>query len=178
MSRITLITYFNKKELNKIYKHIKNINFKFCKVPYGIDDQKRYEIDNLPFHFTIFATNKENQLKLLNILDTIKIRKIKLKVNEIKIMCGNKNSYVLYFGIEENIEIKNLQKMFYDSIQEEKYNPDNFRFHLTIHIDNNKELIYQLCEKIKQNFEPFYLEIDKLALYDYPGEMIKIISIV
>ena len=64
MSRITLITYFDQKELNKIYKRIKNINFKICKVPYGIDDQKRYEIDNLPFHFTIFATNKENQLKL------------------------------------------------------------------------------------------------------------------
>lgn len=32
-----------------------------CKVPYGIDDENRYEIDNLPFHFTIFATDKEKQ---------------------------------------------------------------------------------------------------------------------
>lgn len=36
MSRITLITYFDKKELNKINEYLKNIDFKMCKVPYGI----------------------------------------------------------------------------------------------------------------------------------------------
>ena len=30
---------------------------------------------------------------------------------------------------------------------------------------------------IKDSFKPFYLEFDRLALYDYPGEMIKEISI-
>ena len=51
-----------------------------CKVPYGIKDEKRYEIDNLPYHFTIFATNKENQDKILEIAESIKIDKIQLKV--------------------------------------------------------------------------------------------------
>jgi hypothetical protein len=30
-----------------------------CKVPYEINDELRYEIDNLPYHFTIFATDKK-----------------------------------------------------------------------------------------------------------------------
>lgn len=39
MSRITLITKFKEKELNKINNQLKNINYHMCKVPYGIDDE-------------------------------------------------------------------------------------------------------------------------------------------
>ncbi len=59
--RITLITFIDQIETNKIEKLMKNINENTCKVPYGINDEKREEIDNLPYHFTIFATNKENR---------------------------------------------------------------------------------------------------------------------
>lgn len=37
----------------------------------------RNEIDNLPYHFTIFATDKQNESKLLNIASDIKMNKIK-----------------------------------------------------------------------------------------------------
>lgn len=87
------------------------------------------------------------------------------------------DSFVLYFGIEENDELKNLQRIFYDRILEEKYNPDLFTFHLTLHIDKDKQLIYNLYNKIKQNFKPFDLQFNKLALFDYPGDMIKEINI-
>ena len=177
MSRITLITYFDKKELNKINEYLKNIDFKMCKVPYGINDDKRYNIDNLPYHFTVFATDKENETELLNIANNINIDNIVLKVNDIKVMDAKYDSFVLYFGIEENDELKNLQRIFYDKILEEKYNPDFFTFHLTLHIDKDKQLIYNLYNKIKQNFKPFYLEFNKLALFDYPGDMIKEINI-
>ena len=90
MSRITLITKFKEKELNKINNQLKNINYHMCKVPYGIDDELRNEIDNLPYHFTM--------------------NKIKLKNNDIRIMNGRNNSFVLYFSIEENKDIKELQK--------------------------------------------------------------------
>ena len=70
----------------------------------------RNEIDNLPYHFTIFATDKQNESKLLNIASDIKIKKIKLKINDIRIMNGRNNSFVLYFSIEENKDIKELQK--------------------------------------------------------------------
>lgn len=173
MSRITLITYFDKKELNKINEYLKNIDFEMCKVPYGINDDKRYNIDNLPYHFTVFATDKENETELLNIANNINIDNIVLKVNDIKVMDAKYDSFVLYFGIEENDELKNLQRIFYAKILEEKYNPDFFTFHLTLHIDKDKQLIYNLYNKIKQNFKPFDLQFNKLALFDYPGDMIK-----
>lgn len=109
MSRITLITKFKENELNKINNQLKNINHHMCKVPYGINDELRNEIDNLPYHFTIFATDKQNESKLLNIASDIKMNKIK--------------------------------------------------------------------EEIELSFKPFRLVFDELVLYDYPGDMIKEISI-
>lgn len=63
--------------------------------------------------FTIFATDKQNESKLLNIASDIKMNKIKLKINDIRIMNGRNNSFVLYFSIEENKDIKELQKNFF-----------------------------------------------------------------
>lgn len=110
MSRITLITKFKEKKLNN---QLKNIHYHMCKVPYGINDELRNEIDNLPYHFTIFATDKQNEGKLLNIASDIKMNKIKLKINDIRIMNERNNSFVLYFSIEENKDIKELQKKFF-----------------------------------------------------------------
>lgn len=124
-------------EINKVDKLMSNINEKTCKVPYGINDEKRYEIDNLPYHFTIFATNKENQNKILEIAESINIDKIQLKVNDIKIMNAKYDSYCLYLQIEENQQIKKLQRIFYKEFPKEKYNPDDFVFHMTLHIDKN-----------------------------------------
>ena len=63
--RITMISFMNKTELDKVEKLMNNIQIKTCKVPYGINDENRYNIDNLPYHFTIFATNKENQKEII-----------------------------------------------------------------------------------------------------------------
>lgn len=175
--RITLISFIEKNEIRKVEQLMENINENTCKVPYGINDEKRYEIDNLPYHFTIFATNKENQDKLLEIAENINIDKIRLKVNDIKIMNALYDSYCLYLSIEENQQIKELQRIFYKEFPKEKYNPDNFVFHMTLHIDKDYDKILKLQRILKENFESFFLEFNKLVLFDYPGEMIKKINI-
>ncbi len=154
-----------------------NIKENTCKVPYGINDEKRYEIDNLPYHFTIFATNKENQEEILKIVESINIDEIQLKVNDIKIMNVKHNSYCLYLSIEENQQIKELQRIFYREFPKEKYNPDDFTFHMTLHIDNDYNKIVKMQNILKQNFEPFFLDFNILALFDYPGDMIKKINL-
>lgn len=176
MSRITLITYFDEKQLDIIGNFLKNINLKMCKVPYGINDNKRYEIDNLPYHFTIFATDKTNQDKILNIIKNTKIEKIKLKINKVTIGNLKNDSFILYFGIEDNCFMKDLQMNFYEIIPEEKYNPNKFNFHMTLHIDKNLNTVNNLFEIIQLEFKPFYIEFNKLALYDYPGKIIETIE--
>lgn len=157
--RITLISFMENSEIGKVEKLMNNIKENTCKVPYGINDNKRYEIDNLPYHFTIFATDKENQNKILEIAKNISVEKILLKVNDIKIMDTKYNSYCLYLSIEE------------------KYNPDDFIFHITLHIDKDYNKILNFQRILKRHFKPFYLEFNTLALYDYPGEIIEKINI-
>ncbi len=176
-NRITLISFIENNGISKVEELMSEINENTCKVPYGINDEKRYEIDNLPYHFTIFATNKENQDKMLEIAESINIDKIQLKVNDIKIMSARYDSYCLYLSIEENQKIKELQRIFYNEFPKEKYNPDDFIFHMTLHIDKDYNKILNLQEILKENFTPFYLEFNTLALFDYPGEMIRKINI-
>lgn len=174
--RITLISFIGKNEISKIEQLMSNIKENTCKVPYGINDEKRYEIDNLPYHFTIFATNKENQDQVLKIAEKINIDKIKLKVNDIKIMTARYDSYCLYLSIEENQQIKELQRIFYKAFPKEKYNPDDFVFHMTLHIDKDYNKVLNLQKILKENFKSFFLEFNTVALFDYPGEMIKKIN--
>lgn len=177
MSRITLISFIKENEINKVKQLMDKIKENTCKVPYGIKDEKRYEIDNLPYHFTIFATNKENQDKILEIAESIKIDKIQLKVNDIKIMNTMYDSYCLYLSIEENQPIKELQRIFYKEFPKEKYNPDEFTFHMTLDINKDYNRILNLQKILKENFKPFYLEFNTLVLFDYPGERIKTIKL-
>lgn len=170
---ITLISSLGQNELKKIDKLMSDVKFKICKVPYGIDDEHRYDIDNLPYHFTIFATNKENQDEFIDLIKKVNIDKIKLKINKVEIMHGKYDSYVLYLGIENNQELKELQKIFYCKFSKEHYNPENFIFHMTLHIDKAYEIIKTLQSKILEKFEPFYLEFNELVLYNYPGKKIQ-----
>lgn len=166
--RITLITFMEQNEINKIENLMSVVKENTCKVPYGINDKNRYEIDNLPYHFTIFATKKENQDKILEIGEKVNIDKIQLKVNDIKIMDARDNSYCLYLSIEENKKIKELQRIFHNEFPKEPYNPDNFIFHVTLHIDKDYSKILELKNILKQNFNPFFLRFNMMALFNYP----------
>lgn len=171
--RITLISFMNQSEINKINSLMSVVKEKTCKVPFGINDKKRYEIDNLPYHFTIFATDKQNQNNLIKIVEKINIDKIQVKINDVKIMKAKNDSHCLYLSIENNEQIKNLQRIFYNEFPKEHYNPENFTFHITLHIDNNYKKILELQKELKKNFKPFYMYFDTLALFDYPGDMIE-----
>ena len=59
-NRVTLITYFEKEDLNKVDNLMKNIKVPTCKVPYILDtEEERHKADTFPWHITIFIGNKE-----------------------------------------------------------------------------------------------------------------------
>ena len=62
-------------------------------------------------------------------------------INKVEIMNGKYDSYVLYLGIEDNQDLKKLQKLFYQKFSKEHYNPENFIFHMTLHIDKDYKII-------------------------------------
>ena len=61
--RITLISFIEKKEIKKVEELMSNIKENTCKVPYGINDEKRYEIDNLPYHLLFLLLIRKIKMK-------------------------------------------------------------------------------------------------------------------
>ena len=193
MKKITLITYFNENEQNKIKDIMSNIKQKTCKVPYFLDDDvKRYSADIMPYHFTIFGTDKENQEKVLDVLKKNKINKIKVKIDKLKLIQSVKSgAFILYFGVEKNQDLIELQRLFFKEIPEERgyvggsfytgdsekeYDSSNYVFHMTLHVTKDEKKAKEIYSIINENFTPFYMEFNRVALYDdRGGDLIKII---
>ena len=172
--RVTFICEFDKINLQKIEHYTKQINEKLCKVPFGKNVDNRVEVDTLPFHFTLSAWNIVDEEKVKTELSKIEFPMLKICVDNVEIMNGKENSYVLYFNIQENNELKMLQEKIYKVLPSEKYNPENFNFHITIHIDKDYNKIISMKEKILDSFTSFELEIDTFSLYEiYPAELVQ-----
>lgn len=170
---ITLISLFDEISLNKINSLISVLNQPLCRVPYHDYVTDRIKNDTLPFHLTISAWDKEYDQRAIDLLKVIKVREIKLLVDEVKIRNGINNSYVLYLSIKENEEIKLLQKQIYDILPNEKYNPSNFEFHITLHVDKDYKEILKMKNQIDLKFKPFAITFSELGLFEiYPANLI------
>ena len=71
-------------------------------------------------------------------------------------------------------KLKLLQEQIYHVLPNERYNLENFKFHITIHIDKDYNKIISMQEKILQDFKPFELEVNTFRLYEiYPAKLAK-----
>ena len=172
--RITLIPLLSIEDLNKIDNVIKNVTEPLCKVPYIKNIDNRISIDTLPYHFTLSAWNIEEKDFILKKLSNIKFNSFKITVSSIEVMNGRENSYVLYFKIKENIELQNLQKQVYNILPVEKYNPNKFKFHITIHVDRDYDKIIKIKKELEQSFIPIELTDSSIGLFEiYPAKLVE-----
>ncbi|MFA5211555.1 MAG: 2'-5' RNA ligase family protein [Patescibacteria group bacterium] len=171
--RITLITLFADDILEKIKKIVADKENLICKIPYGIDDDNRKQMDTLPYHFTISSWDNKFERQVVEILKELNFSNFVLKIDKVKIMSGKENSHILYFFAKNDDKLRKIQKSIFEKIPNEKYNPANFEFHITLAIDKDQNNILKLKEKIEKNFEAFEIRIDKLALFSiYPARKI------
>lgn len=174
-NRITLVSLFDSKNLNKVKQFTDIIKEPLCKVPFGKKVESRIESDTLPYHFTLCAWNIENEENVIKQFSTLSFRNFKILVDGISIMNGKENSYVLYFNIKDNNELSNLLEKVYKVLPSEKYNPKNFKFHITITIDQDYEKILRIKNTLEQTFMPFELEVNEFGLFEiYPAELVKV----
>lgn len=124
--RITLISILDDSNIEKINYYVKQIDDKLCKVPFGKVDDSREKMDTLLYHFTLSAWDILDKEKVINELVKLDYPKLRLLVNGIEIMNGKEKSYVLYFSIDDNEELKLLQEKIYKILPSEKYNPQSF----------------------------------------------------
>ena len=172
MKRITFVGNLDN-GMGTINSYLKLLPEDLCKVPFNNNDSIRKQIDTLPYHFTLSAWDIKQKEKVINILSNINDSKFKILVNNIDILYGKENSYVLCFCIEKSDILYSIQKDIYDKIPSDKYNPDYFNFHITIHIDKDYDKIISMRDKLLKKFTPFEIEISELELYEiYPAKLI------
>ena len=84
----------------------------------------------------------------------------------------------MYFKIKENIELQNLQKQVYNIPPVEKYNPNKFKFHITIHVDKDYDKIIKIKKELEQSFIPFELNVSSIGLFEiYPANLVKKLTV-
>lgn len=159
-SRVTLITLFSEESLKKIDKLVSSVDEKMCKVSFG-RNVNRCEVDTLPFHLTLSAWDINKKDEVVFKLNSINFNSFKLVVDGLGIMNGKEGSHVLYLAI-------------YLCLPNERYNPNKFKFHITIHIDQDYEKILEIKNKIEEDFVPFELEVNSIGLFNiYPASLVK-----
>lgn len=173
-NRVTFVCTFDEESLLKLKKYINKLGFNLCKVPFNKNIPDRQKADTLPYHTTLSAWDISKKDVIMNELSQIELRQTNLLVNEVQIMRGKEGSHVLYFGIDDNQELKHLQEEIYKRLPNEKYNPKNYKFHITIHIDKDCTMVEKMKELLMNNFEPFYITVKAYKLYTiYPAIIIK-----
>lgn len=175
--RVTLVSIFNSKELDKINNIISATKEPLCKVPFIKNVGDRYRVDTLPYHFTISAWGIDDKNYIIERLSNIEFNKFKILVNGIEIMTGRENSYVLYFDLKVADELKILHQKIFDILPNKKYNPQTFKFHITITADKDYDKVMKIKNELEAVFVPFELEVDSIGLYEiYPANLVKIIN--
>ncbi len=167
--RVTCIALFDHKSLDKLKKITSMIKEHLCKVPFR--ENNREGLDTLPYHFTFTTWAIEDKDMAIEIIKNLKIDQIKLKIIGVNIKESFNNSWNLYFEIERNNQLYEIQKSIYNLAKIEKYNPDNFIPHITIHCDRNYNKIVKIKEKINKEFQPFEVKFSQIGLFEiYPAK--------
>ena len=123
--------------------------------------------------FLLLYLNKA--LQIYYTIKNIKFKEIIINIIGVSIKESFNDSWNLYFDIESNDELYKLQKEIYNYAKIEKYNPDTFIPHITIHCDKNYNKIKKLKQIIDRNFKPFKVKCIEIGLFEiYPAQKIEL----
>ena len=172
--RITCITIFDKESLNRINKVLLKLDkYHLCKVPYLIEPytvKDRETADTLPYHFTLSYWDETKRDSAVEIFCTIHIPKIELLIEDVVIKEGNNGSYNMYFSFKINDQLKEIQNDIYRKTKNEKFNPDTYIPHISIHSDKDYNKLVKMRNILIRNFEKFIVSFDTLGLFEiYPA---------
>lgn len=175
--RITCITIFDEESLYKINSILQTLNkYKLCKVPYlkepyTLEDRKA--ADTLPYHFTLSYWDESEKEKALEIFNTINIQTIEIVIKEIIIKKGNADTYNMYFSFDPTDRLKEVQRYLYEKTKNEKFNPNTYLPHISIHSDENYQKLIEMKNILMKDFEEFTISFSSLGLFEiYPAKRI------
>lgn len=165
---LTLITLFNSHSQNKLDKLLSHITEPVCRVPFGrVPD--RLTTRDLPHHFTLSAWKSSQREQVLQGLAGFRFRKLTIWVDDIDIMFGKEESYVLYFSIRPSDALVRLQQQLYSLLPNPRCIPGS-PLHMTLCIDKDYHKVCAIKDRLDPHFKPFPLRVNALQLYEiYPA---------
>ena len=173
MKRITLVACFDDKSNKKIDEIVANYKENLCKVPYNVED--RSTNDTLPYHITLSAWNDDKTKYILSKIKNISFKAIKCTY-KFNLMDSTIKGNIMYLDLLDDSNVKELQKIAFNLLPTEKYNPSTFKLHLTININENKKFNINLLNKLRT--EKLSLTIDKICLFEiYPAKLLYTIDL-
>lgn len=175
--RFTMITIFDKESLDKIGTILHNtIQYNLCKVPYLKEPytvNNREEADTLPYHFTLSYWDENKKEESISVFNSVNMKEIEILVEDVKIKEGNNKSYNMYFSFKPNEALKKMQADIYMKTKNEKFNPNTYLPHISIHSDKDYDKLTKIKDIIMKDFKPFTLSFNKLGLFEiYPAKRI------
>ena len=165
---LTCVYAFTGSVLRQLQSFFSGFTEPICKVPYRqVDDPYRYLMDTLPLHMTITYWPVERKREVLELLYKFHHRKVTATVSMPQF---NKTS--IYFVIEPDTELRELLRHIH-SIAPNSLNPEKYKFHITVAMDNDEGKIRRLAEYIRPRFKPVPFTIDTLYLFTvYPARLV------
>ena len=168
--RITCVALFAPEDLAKI-ESLVSVAGENNKVPCFVEG--RENLDTLPRHSTLIAWDASLKEEIIKAFRTIKTGDMALEVSSVKLNQAKDKSYVLKFIVNWNENLKQVQKALYNLLPNERFEPNAYETHITIHADWDYEKILKMQALINANFEPFTMKVDEIGIFEiYPAESI------
>lgn len=143
----------------------------YLKKPYTVDN--REEADTLPYHFTLSYWDESKKEEAISVFNSINMKEIEILVEDVKIKEGNDKSYNMYFSFKPNEALKKMQADIYMKTKNEKFNPNIYLPHISIHSDKDYNKLTKMKDIIMKDFKPFTVSFNKLGLFEiYPAKRI------
>lgn len=126
----------------------------------------------MPYHFTLSYWDEADKEEAIKIFNSINMKKIEILVEDIKIK-EEHNCFNLYFAFKPDEKLKEIQTQFYRNTKNEKFNPNTYIPHISIHADKDYNRLVEMRNKVKNDFKEFLLSFDKLGLFEiYPAKRV------
>jgi len=172
--RITCIALFESNDLIALEKFISVVG-PTNKVPFSIEN--RSEVDRLPRHSTLIVWQNQNKEKIIKLMKSLSVKPMELEVTAISLKKSLDKSYNLFFEVKWDDNLKKLKQEIYHQLPSEKYHPDQYQTHITIHTDDDYVKIMTMKKRLEINFRPFKLKVSEIGIFDiYPtNELYRII---
>lgn len=175
--RFTCIAMFDKESLERFETVLIGLSaYKLCKVPYlkaPYTLVDREESDTLPYHFTLSYWDEDLKEEAIKVYKIIRMNKVEIVVDSVEIKKGNDGSYNMYFAFTPNQSLKDIQEQIYNETKNEKFNPETYLPHISIHSDKDYGKLINMKEIIMKKFESFTVYFDRLGLFEiYPANRV------